>query len=167
MQATSTEIAVVRGIGTATAIRIQAAMALGRCSLMVDDDISPAINTPEDAAALLMYRMQSLEQECLVVLVLDTRNRLIGEPVEVYHGSVNSTLIRVGELFRPAVRANATSILVAHNHPSGDPTPSPEDIAITRAIVEAGEMLDIEALDHIVIGHGRFVSLKSKGLGFE
>jgi len=90
----------------------------------------------------------------------------VGAPVEVYHGSVNSTLVRVGEVFRPAVRANAASAIVAHNHPSGDPSPSPEDVSITRAIVEAGKLMDVEILDHLVIGRGQFVSLKSKGLGF-
>jgi DNA repair protein RadC len=111
--------------------------------------------------------MQDLEQEHLFVLNLDTRNRLIGEPFEVYHGSLNTSLVRVGELFRPAIRANAASILVAHNHPSGSVEPSPEDVAITKAFVQAGKLLDLCLLDHLIIGRGRFVSLKSRGLGFE
>ena len=86
--------------------------------------------------------------------------------VDVYKGSLNSSVIRVGEVFRAAVQRNAAAIIVAHNHPSGDPTPSPEDIAVTRAIVEAGKLLDIEVLDHLVIGKNRYVSLKSKGMGF-
>jgi DNA repair protein RadC len=79
---------------------------------------------------------------------------------------LNSSQVRVGELFKSAVRRNAASIIVAHNHPSGDPTPSPDDIAVTRAIVEAGKLLDIDVLDHLVIGSGKYVSLKERGLGF-
>lgn len=115
----------------------------------------------------MMYRMQKLEQEHMFVILLNTRNKVIGEPVEVYHGTLNSTSIRVAELLRPAVRANAASIILLHNHPSGDPTASTEDVNITRSIVEAGKMLDTDVLDHIIIGQGRFVSLKGKGLGFD
>ena len=85
---------------------------------------------------------------------------------EVYQGSLNSSWIRIAEVFRDAVRINAAAVIIAHNHPSGDPTPSPEDVAVTKAIVEAGKLLDIEVLDHLVIGQGRYVSMKAKGLGF-
>jgi len=107
----------------------------------------------------------ALEQEHLRVFLLDTRNHVL-DIVEVYKGSVNSSQIRVGELFKPAVRQNATAIIVAHNHPSGDPTPSPDDVAVTRAIVQAGKLLNVDVLDHLVIGQGRWVSLKERGLGF-
>ena len=86
--------------------------------------------------------------------------------IEVYQGSVNSSQVRVGEIFQPAVRRLASAIVVCHNHPSGDPTPSPDDVAVTRAIVQAGKLLDIELLDHLVIGQGKWVSLKERGLGF-
>ena len=109
--------------------------------------------------------MSALEQEHLRVLLLDRRNRVL-EVVEVYKGSVNSSQVRVGELFKDAIRANASAVIVAHNHPSGDPTPSPDDVAVTRAIVQAGKLLDIDVLDHLVIGQGRWVSLKERGLGF-
>jgi DNA repair protein RadC len=109
--------------------------------------------------------MSRLEQETMRVLLLDTRNHLIRDPM-VYQGSLNASVVRVGELFREAVRANAAAVIVAHNHPSGDPTPSPEDVAMTRTLVEAGRLLDIEVLDHLVIGKGRWVSLKAQGLGF-
>ena len=98
-------------------------------------------------------------------MLLDTRNRMV-KLVEVYRGSLNSSLIRVSEVFKEAVRANAAAIIVVHNHPSGDPTPSPEDISVTHAIVQAGKLLDIEVLDHIVVGKNKFISLKSRGLGF-
>jgi len=166
-RATVHELTAVLGVGPARAAAIKASLELGQRSLGTWEDDAPTIQSPEDAAALLMPRMQDLEQEHLFVLNLDTRNRLIGEPVEVYHGSLNTSLVRVGELFRPAIRANAASILAAHNHPSGSVEPSPEDVAITRAFVQAGKLLDLCLLDHLIIGRGRFVSLKSRGLGFE
>jgi DNA repair protein RadC len=107
-----------------------------------------------------------LEQEHFRVLYLDTRNRLLGSET-VYVGSLNASHIRVGEIFRDAVKRNCAAIIVVHNHPSGDPSPSPEDVAVTRQIVAAGRLLDIEALDHLVIGQQRFVSLRERGLGFE
>jgi DNA repair protein RadC len=113
-----------------------------------------------------MPRIGHLEKERLVVLLLNTRNRLIGEPVEVYNGSLNSSMVRVGEVFRPALQGNAASIIVAHNHPSGDVSASTEDIALTRAFVEAGKMLDVEVLDHLIVASGRYLSLKAGGLGF-
>lgn len=155
-----------KGIGPAKAAQVKAAIELGRRLAVATPDERPAIQSPDDAAAMLMYEMSAFEQEHLRVLILDTRNRLI-RIAEVYHGSLNSSLIRVGEIFRDAVRANAAAVIVAHNHPSGDPTPSPEDVSVTRAIVEAGRLLDIEVLDHLVIGRGRFVSLKAQRLGFD
>src|SRR6266540_4010084 len=124
-----------------------------------------AINSPADAAALVQYEMSALEQEHLRVILLDRRNRVM-ETVEVYKGSVNSSQIRVGEVFKEAIRKNASALIVIHNHPSGDPTPSPDDVAVTRAIVQAGKLLDVEVLDHLVIGQGKWVSLKERGLGF-
>jgi len=99
------------------------------------------------------------------VMLLDRRNRVL-ETVDLYRGSVSSSQIRVGEIFREAVRKNASALIVIHNHPSGDPTPSPDDVAVTRAILQAGKMLDVDVLDHLVIGAGRWVSLKERGLGF-
>jgi DNA repair protein RadC len=96
---------------------------------------------------------------------LDTRNKVLAIE-NIYIGSLNSSTVRVGEVFRPAIQRNAAAILVVHNHPSGDPAPSPEDVTLTRAIVQAGKLLDIELLDHLVIGLGKFVSLKERGLGF-
>jgi len=98
-------------------------------------------------------------------VLLNTKNRV--QSIEtVYAGSVNSANVRIAEVFREAVRRDCIQLIVAHNHPSGDPTPSPEDVGVTRQLVEAGKLLDIAVLDHIVVGHGRFVSLKQRGLGF-
>lgn len=155
-----------RGIGPAKAAQLKAAIELGRRLSLGAASEEPAINSPEDAAGLVSYEMGALETEHLRVMVLDTRNKLI-KISEVYRGSLNSSVIRVGEIFRDAIRVNAASIIVVHNHPSGDPTPSPEDVAVTRQIVAAGKLLDLEVLDHIIIGKSRFVSLKSKSLGFD
>jgi DNA repair protein RadC len=109
--------------------------------------------------------MSALPQENLWIIILDTRNRLISTE-KIYKGSLNSSMVRIGELFKPAIQRSAASIIIVHNHPSGDPTPSPEDITLTRAILQSGKLLDIEVLDHLVIGQGRFVSMKDRGLGF-
>jgi DNA repair protein RadC len=153
------------GIAEAKAAQIKAAIELGRRLTMEAPEERAAINSPADAAALVQYEMSALEQEHLRVLLLDRRNRVL-EVVEVYRGSVNSSQVRVGEVFKEAVRKNASALIVVHNHPSGDPTPSPDDVAVTRAIVQAGKLLDVDVLDHLVIGQGRWVSLKERGLGF-
>ncbi len=153
------------GIGEAKAAQIKAAIELGRRLAIDSPQERPTINSPADAAALVQYEMSALEQEHLRALLLDTKNHLL-DIVEVYKGSVNSSQVRVGEVFKAAVRRNATAIIITHNHPSGDPTPSPEDVAVTRALVQAGKLMDVDVLDHLVIGKGRFVSLKERGLGF-
>lgn len=153
------------GLGPAKAAQLKAAVEMGRRLAVATPDERPAIHSPDDAAGLLLYEMGALEQEHLRVLLLDTRNQLI-RIEEVYKGSLNTSMIRVAELFRDAIRVNAAAVIIAHNHPSGDPTPSPEDVRVTKALVQAGELLDIEVLDHLIMGKGRFVSLKSQGLGF-
>src|SRR5450759_2590337 len=157
------ELARVHGVGQQTAVRLKAALALG---LKLHEPIGerPVINSPADAAALVQYEMSLLEQEYLKVMLLDTRNRVL-DVVEVYHGSVNSSQVRVGELFKPAVQRMAPAIIALHNHPSADPTPSPDDVAVTRAMVQAGKLLDIQLLDHLIIGGSRYVSLKERGTG--
>jgi DNA repair protein RadC len=101
----------------------------------------------------------------LHVILLDTRNQVL-DIQAVYRGSLNTSLIRVGEIFRPAIEAPAAAIVVGHNHPSQDPAPSPEDISVTRQIVQAGKLLDIDCLDHIIVGD-TYVSLKERHLGFD
>jgi len=153
------------GLGEAKAAQIKAAIELGRRLTVESPEARPTINSPADAAALVQYEMSGLEQEHLRVLLLDTRNHLL-DIAEVYKGSLNSSQVRVGEIFKAALRRGASAIIVVHNHPSGDPTPSPDDVAVTRAFVQAGKLLDLEVLDHLVIGQGRWVSLKERGLGF-
>lgn len=164
-QAHPAELAKVKGINQATAVRIKAALNLG-LRLNIPNEERPTINSPADAAALVQYEMALLEKEHLRVLLLDQRNHVL-EIVEVYVGSVNSSQVRIAEIFKPAIARMAPAIIVVHSHPSGDPTPSPDDVAVTRAIVQAGKLLDISCLDHLVIGHGnKWVSLKERGLGF-
>ncbi len=153
------------GVGPAKAAQLKAAIELGRRLTAEAPEERPVINGPEDAANLVRYDMSALEDEHLVVLLLDTRNHVIARH-EVCHGSVNSSQVRIAEVFKAAIRRNATAIIVVHNHPSGDPTPSPDDVAVTRAIVQAGKLLEMDVLDHLVIGQGRFVSMKERGLGF-
>jgi DNA repair protein RadC len=107
----------------------------------------------------------SLDHEEMWVINMDTRNRIMSL-IALYKGSVNSSQIRVGEVFRQAVAENAPAIIVGHNHPSGDATPSPDDVTVTRAMVQTGKLLDIDLLDHIVVAHECYVSLKERGLGF-
>ncbi len=153
------------GIGEAKAAQIKAAIELGRRLTLEAPEERSTINSPADAAALVQFEMSALEQEHLRVILLDTRNHVL-DIVEVYHGSVNSSQVRVGEIFKAAVRRGAPALIVVHNHPSGDPTPSPDDVAVTRAFVQAGKLLDVDVLDHLVIGQGKYVSLKERGLGF-
>ncbi|HEY3310359.1 MAG TPA: DNA repair protein RadC [Anaerolineales bacterium] len=159
------ELCAQHGIGQAKAAQIKAAIELGRRLPLEFPEERPVINSPKDAADLVQYEMSALEQEHLRVLLLDRRNRVM-EVTEIYRGSVNSSQIRVGEIFKEAVRKNASGVIVIHNHPSGDPTPSPDDVAVTRAIIQAGKLLDVDVLDHLVIGVNRWVSLKERGLGF-
>jgi DNA repair protein RadC len=164
-RATIHDLQGIYGIGLEKAATIQAAFELGRRAVMESPEEPPSIHSPADAASLVQYEMSVLEKEELRTILLNTRNQ-VQDIVTVYKGSLNSSQVRVGELFTEAIRRVAAAIIVVHNHPSGDPSPSPDDIALTRAIVQAGQLLDIDVLDHIVIGQGRFVSLKERGLGF-
>ena len=160
------ELCQIRGIGPAKAMQLMAALELGRRSTLEQEDDRPQITCPADAANLLINKMDALDQEHLVVISLDARNRVLAQET-LYIGNVNTGIIRIAEIFRLPIRQNSNAIIISHNHPSGDPTPSPEDVHVTRQIVEAGKLLDIEVLDHLVIGRNRFVSLKERGLGFD
>jgi len=164
-RATIAELCAIKGIGEAKAVQLKAALELGRRLLIASPQDRPQIKSPADAANLLMMEMSLFDQEHLRVILLDTKNHVLAIET-VYQGNVNTAVIRVGELFRDAIRQNCAAIIVVHNHPSGDPTPSPEDVHITEQMVEAGNLLDIEVLDHIIVGNQRYVSLKERGLGF-
>ena len=156
------------GVGAAKASTIAAAFELGRRAAVEDGAVRPTVTGPLDIAHLLHAEMELLQQEELRLLILDTKHHVLGAPV-LYRGTVSAAGGRVAELFREAVRMNASKIALAHNHPSGDPAPSADDIAFTRDAVEAGALLDVPVLDHLVFGHGpgRWVSMRERRLGFE
>ena len=159
------EMVTIKGVGQAKATQLKAAFELGRRLLVAAPHERPLVKSPADAANLLMMEMGLLEQEHLRTILLDSKNHVL-KIHTVYIGSLNTAALRVGELFREAIRLNSAALIVADNHPSGDPTPSNEDISVHRQIVEAGKLLNIDVLDHLVIGQQRWVSLKERGLGF-
>ena len=159
------ELAAIRGLGDAKAVRLKAALELGRRLAALSPEDRAQVTSPDDVANLLQIEMAALEQEQLRVVRLVTQHLILGART-VYQGSVNQAQVRVGEVYRDAVRQNATAIVAVHNHPSGDPTPSAADVSLTVELVRAGEMLDIDLLDHLIIGQGRWLSLRRLGLGF-
>ena len=164
-RASFAELQAEKGLGTAKTAQLKAALELGRRMLLASPEDRFIVRSPADVAQLLIAEMAHLEQEHFRALYLDTRNRLLGSDT-LYVGGLNTSHIRVCEVFREAVKRNCAALIVAHNHPSGDPTPSPEDVEVTRQLVAAGEMLGIEVLDHLIVGQQRFVSLRERGLGF-
>jgi DNA repair protein RadC len=165
-QASMDELAAQHGMGQAKATQIKAALELGRRLQIAAPNERPQVRGPADVANLLMLEMGLLEQEHLRTVLLDTKNFVI-RVANIYVGSLNSAAVRIGEVFREAIRANSASLIVVHNHPSGDPTPSPEDVRVTEMLVEAGRLMDIEVLDHLIIGRNRYISLKEQRLGFK
>ncbi len=149
-------------VGVATAVRIAAACELGRRVVAAASD-GERCDTPELAAAALAPHFAHLEREELKIALLSRKQRLI-TVVDVYAGSVSGTPVRIGELFADAVRRQAPGILLAHNHPSGDPAPSGDDIRTTREAAQAGRLLGVEVVDHLVFGAGRWVSLRRSGV---
>ena len=154
-----------KGLGAAKAAELLATFQIARRLKDELPEEKPIIGSPADVNALLGWEMAQLEQEQVRVLLLNTRNQLVGRD-DVYKGSVNTALVRPAELLREAVRHNAPAIILVHNHPSGDPQPSPDDVSLTRQLFDAGALLCIELLDHVVIGDGRVVSLRALNLGF-
>ena len=149
------------GLGEAKASQLKAALEIGRRLGMMQSDEKYQIKSPADAANLVMMEMTYLDHEQMRILILDTKNQVV-ENISRYRGTVNSSVLRAAEVFRPAITRNCPGVIICHNHPSGDPTPSPEDISVTEQLVQAGRVLDIELVDHLVIGNHRFVSLKER-----
>lgn len=160
--ATIEEMIAIKGIGEVKAIQILAAIELGRRLSQKQNDDKFTVRSPQDAAAYLMPDMTSLSQEHFVVLFLNVKNQIMHKQT-IFIGSLNASIVHPREIFREAVKRSAASIICAHNHPSGIPTPSPEDIEVTKRIQEAGYIIGIELLDHIIIGDHQFISLKEKG----
>lgn len=164
--ATDLELAALPGVGAAKAAQLVAAFELGRRLLADWPTGRFMIRSPGDIADRLILQMGRLEREELRVVILDTKNHVLRVQT-VYQGNVSSSLVRVGELYRDAVRLNAASVILVHNHPSGDPTPSPDDLHLTAEALAAGRLLDIGLLDHLVIGHDAYVSLRDRGVAFD
>lgn len=160
--ATLEECMEVKGVGKAKAVQILAAVELGKRVYRKDSTERYTIRSPEDAANYLMTDMSTLQQEHFVALFLNVKNEILHKET-IFIGSLNASIVHPRELFREAVKRSAASIICAHNHPSGNPAPSPEDIEVTKRLVAAGDMMGIDILDHIVIGDHQFISLKEKG----
>lgn len=160
------ELAAIPGVGVAKAAQLAAAFELGRRSVADWPTGSWTIRSPGDVAGRLLMEMGRLEREELWVLALNAKN-VVQRVSHVYAGNVSASLVRVGELFRDAVRLDASGVILVHNHPSGDPTPSPDDLHLTAEAIAAGRLLDVDVLDHVVIGHDAWISLRDRGVTFD
>jgi DNA repair protein RadC len=165
-KATDIELESVPGVGEAKAAQLTAAFELGRRLLADWPAARWSVRSPRDVADRLVLQMGRLEREELRVVLLNTKNVVL-RVATVYQGNVSTSLVRIGELFRDAVRLNAAGIIVVHNHPSGDPTPSPDDLHLTAEVLAAGRLLDIDLLDHLIVGHDAWVSLRDRGVAFD
>lgn len=159
----SVEFTELPGIGREKALRLAAAFELARRIAKSMPLKRPSIKGPQDVATLLTEEMRHLNQEYFVVLLLSTKNQVIKKET-ISIGTLNSTQIHPRELFKPAIRHSAAAIILVHNHPSGDPTPSTEDIEVTKKLVESGKLMGIQVLDHLIIGDNHYTSMKEKGL---
>lgn len=157
------ELQGVRGVGLAKAAQVKAAVELGRRAACRPGASRPVVRTPEEAAGLVMEEMRYLDREHFRALVLNTKNHVLAVD-KISVGTLNSSAVHPRELFKNAIRRSAAAVVLLHNHPSGDPTPSPQDVDLTKRLVEAGEIIGIPVLDHIIIGDNRFTSFKAEGL---
>ena len=157
------EMTAIRGIGPAKAVQLRAGIELGRRLSRAGREERLTVRRPQDAADYLMEQLRYLKKEHFICLFLNTKNQLIAQET-LSVGTLNASLVHPREVFRAAIKCSSASLICVHNHPSGDPTPSPEDVSLTRRLVEAGELVGIDVLDHLVIGEQSFVSLKERGL---
>jgi DNA repair protein RadC len=164
--ASPVELEALRGVGVARAGQLTAAFELGRRLLADWPSGRFSVRGPHDVADRLVLQMGRLEREELRVVLLNTKNVVLAMPT-VYQGNVSTALVRVGELFRDAVRQHAAGLILVHNHPSGDPSPSPDDLHLTAESIAAGRLLDVPVLDHLIIGHDAYVSLRDRGISFD
>ena len=166
-RATEEELTQAQGIGPAQVARIHAAFELGRRLVGTVNDERFQVRGATDVALVVSTKIGTEEREAFVVVVLDTRNRVLHTEI-LYRGTVNATVVRCSEVFMVAMRHNGNAIAVGHNHPSGDVTPSPEDVTLTRQLASGGKLLEIQLIDHVVVGRGgAFYSMREHGLGFE
>ncbi|MEW5899118.1 MAG: DNA repair protein RadC [Bacillota bacterium] len=163
VQASVEELSEIKGVGPAKAAQIKAALELGKRVATNAPERRAVIKTPEDAAGLVMEEMRHLDREHFRALLLNAKNQVIGQEV-ISIGTLNSSTVHPRELFKNAIKRSAAAIVLIHNHPSGDPSPSREDIEVTRRLIEVGHLIGIEILDHLIIGDNKFNSFRAKGL---
>ena len=158
------ELSEIKGIGPAKAAQIKAAVELSkRLESVADESQKPPIKSPADVATIVRGQLKGKKKEHFLVLCLDTRNRLINcKPVSM--GSLDTSVVHPREVFKEAISSSAASVIFVHNHPSGDPEPSKEDIELTKRLSKAGEIMGIEVLDHIIVCDKSYLSLKAKNL---
>jgi len=157
------ELSRIKGVGPVKAVQIAAAVELGKRLAAVHPEERPVIRSPQDVANLLLPELRDAKKEHFKSLLLDTKNRLL-KIATVSVGILDSSLVHPREVFKDAIAVSAASLIVAHNHPSGDPSPSVEDTRITKRLAESGELLGIDLLDHIILGENRWISLKERGV---
>ena len=157
------QLSAINGIGKAKAAQIKAAIELGKRLAAFEPGADKPLKCPQDVAGLLMEEMRYLKKEHMKLVLLNVKCNLISVE-EISVGSLNASIVHPREVFNPAIRKSSASIIMVHNHPSGDPSPSSEDISITARIAEAGKLIGIELVDHIIIGDGKYISMKEKGL---
>ncbi|MDQ0090858.1 DNA repair protein RadC [Paenibacillus anaericanus] len=157
------ELTKLNGIGPAKAVQLKAGIELGQRLAKARLPETGNIRNPRNVADMVMEQLRYLQKEHFVCLFLNTKNHIIAQET-LSIGSLNASIVHPREVFRAAIKCGSASMICIHNHPSGDPTPSPEDISMTRRLCDAGEIVGIDVLDHIIIGDGEFISLKEQGL---
>lgn len=163
--ATPTELRATRGIGEVKALHLLAAFELGRRLRALPPRTRPVIRRPADAAALVVDALRFCETEQFWVLLLNTRHEVV-DRIEIARGGLSSAPVHPRDVFRAAVRGGAAAVILVHNHPSGNPSPSRTDVALTRRLDRAGRVMGIPVLDHLIVGDGRYVSLRERGVAF-
>ncbi len=161
MQADRGELRHEYGLGDARVALLQATLELGKRLNLPQTEEKYQIISPADAARLVMPEMAYLDHEQVRVIVLDTKNQVVCD-IALYQGTAHSSVLRAAEIFRPAIIRNCPGVIICHNHPSGDPKPSEEDLEANKQLVTAGQLLDIDVVDHLIIGYHQFVSLKER-----
>ena len=162
-QMSAKELSSIKGVGMAKAATILAAVELGRRLALKAAEARTVVHGPADAASYVMPRFRFERREHFAVLLLNAKNHILAlKTISV--GTLTSSVVHPREVFQAAIEQSAASVILVHNHPSGDPAPSGEDLAVTRRMVEAGEIMDIPVLDHVIVGYDKFISLKEEGM---
>ncbi len=162
-EASASELSSVKGVGVAKVAQLKAAFELGKRSMTESTGSSPVFSSSRSVYGCFAPRMKNVKKEIFFCVILDTKNRMLRE-VKISEGTLTHSLIHPREAFKEAIRDSAASVIFVHNHPSGDPEPSRNDITVTERLKDVGEIIGIQVLDHVIIGDGRYVSLKERGI---